>query len=50
MTALTVPGFAGFSASASACAPEAPLGAAGERLYFEIRVDNRPEDPLSWIR
>ena len=28
----------------------APLGAAGERLYFEIRVDNRPEDPLSWIR
>lgn len=28
----------------------APLGAAGERLYFEIRVDNRPENPLSWIR
>lgn len=26
------------------------LGEAADRLYFEIRVDNRPEDPLSWTR
>jgi len=27
-----------------------PLGSAGSRLYFEIRVENRPEDPKRWIR
>lgn len=27
-----------------------PLGSAGARLYFEIRVENRPEDPKRWIR
>lgn len=26
------------------------LGRAGNRLYFEIRVENRPEDPRRWIR
>ena len=26
------------------------LGAAAGRLYFEIRVENRPEDPQRWIR
>ena len=26
------------------------LGEAADRLYFEIRVDNRPEDPLAWTR
>jgi septal ring factor EnvC (AmiA/AmiB activator) len=26
------------------------VGLAAERLYFEIRVENRPEDPLSWLR
>ena len=26
------------------------LGLAGERVYFEIRVDNRPEDPARWLR
>jgi septal ring factor EnvC (AmiA/AmiB activator) len=26
------------------------LGRAGSRLYFEIRVENRPEDPRRWIR
>ncbi len=26
------------------------VGLAGERLYFEIRVENRPEDPLTWLR
>jgi septal ring factor EnvC (AmiA/AmiB activator) len=26
------------------------LGHAGERIYFEIRVDNRPEDPARWLR
>lgn len=26
------------------------LGRAGDRLYFEIRVENRPEDPRRWIR
>jgi murein hydrolase activator len=25
------------------------VGLAAERLYFEIRVENRPEDPLSWM-
>ena len=27
-----------------------PSGVAGDSLYFEIRVDNRPEDPLLWLR
>jgi len=26
------------------------LGSAGSSLYFEIRVENRPEDPRRWIR
>ncbi|HEX2642730.1 MAG TPA: peptidoglycan DD-metalloendopeptidase family protein [Thermoanaerobaculia bacterium] len=26
------------------------VGLASDRLYFEIRVENRPEDPLSWLR
>lgn len=26
------------------------VGLADERLYFEIRVDNRPVDPLEWLR
>ena len=26
------------------------LGRAGERLYFEIRVENKPEDPRRWVR
>ena len=26
------------------------LGASGGSLYFEIRVDNQPEDPRSWLR
>jgi septal ring factor EnvC (AmiA/AmiB activator) len=26
------------------------LGIAGDQLYFEIRVDNRPENPLLWLR
>lgn len=26
------------------------LGEAADRLYFEVRVDNRPEDPLAWTR
>ena len=26
------------------------LGGAGELVYFEIRVDNKPEDPLRWLR
>jgi len=26
------------------------VGLASEKLYFEIRVENRPEDPLSWLR
>lgn len=26
------------------------LGRASERLYFEIRVENRPENPLDWLR
>ncbi len=27
-----------------------PLGVVADRLYFELRVENRPEDPLSWLR
>lgn len=26
------------------------VGLASEKLYFEIRVENRPEDPLGWLR
>ena len=26
------------------------VGSASDKLYFEIRVENRPEDPLSWLR
>jgi murein hydrolase activator len=26
------------------------LGLASSSLYFEIRVENRPDDPLSWLR
>ena len=26
------------------------VGVAGPQLYFEIRVDNRPQDPLGWLR
>lgn len=26
------------------------VGIAGDQLYFEIRVDNRPENPLLWLR
>lgn len=26
------------------------VGLAADRLYFEIRVENRPEDPLNWLR
>jgi septal ring factor EnvC (AmiA/AmiB activator) len=26
------------------------VGLAANRLYFEIRAENRPEDPLSWLR
>jgi septal ring factor EnvC (AmiA/AmiB activator) len=26
------------------------VGLATDRLYFEIRVENRPEDPLNWLR
>jgi septal ring factor EnvC (AmiA/AmiB activator) len=26
------------------------VGLASEKLYFEIRVENRPEDPLNWLR
>jgi septal ring factor EnvC (AmiA/AmiB activator) len=28
----------------------APLGRAGATVYFEIRVENRPEDPALWLR
>jgi septal ring factor EnvC (AmiA/AmiB activator) len=28
----------------------AVLGAAGDTIYFEIRVENRPEDPALWLR
>lgn len=27
-----------------------PVGSVGESLYFEIRVDNRPQDPTQWLR
>jgi len=27
-----------------------PVGRAASGLYFEIRVENRPENPLSWMR
>jgi septal ring factor EnvC (AmiA/AmiB activator) len=27
-----------------------PLGRAARALYFEIRVENRPEDPATWLR
>jgi murein hydrolase activator len=26
------------------------VGLAADKLYFEIRVENRPEDPLNWLR
>jgi septal ring factor EnvC (AmiA/AmiB activator) len=26
------------------------VGQAADKLYFEIRVENRPEDPLRWLR
>jgi murein hydrolase activator len=26
------------------------VGSASDKLYFEIRVENRPENPLSWLR
>lgn len=26
------------------------LGRAADRLYFEVRVEDRPEDPLEWLR
>jgi septal ring factor EnvC (AmiA/AmiB activator) len=26
------------------------VGLASDRLYFEIRVENRPDDPLHWLR
>lgn len=26
------------------------VGSASDRLYFEIRVENRPENPLHWLR
>ncbi len=26
------------------------VGLAGETLYFEIRVHNRPQDPMTWLR
>jgi septal ring factor EnvC (AmiA/AmiB activator) len=26
------------------------VGLASDRLYFEIRVQNTPEDPLNWLR
>ncbi|MGE5233259.1 MAG: murein hydrolase activator EnvC family protein, partial [Acidobacteriota bacterium] len=28
----------------------APVGSAGDLVYFEIRVENHPEDPLTWLR
>jgi septal ring factor EnvC (AmiA/AmiB activator) len=27
-----------------------PVGSVGDRLYFEIRADNRPQDPTRWLR
>ncbi|HSG38926.1 MAG TPA: peptidoglycan DD-metalloendopeptidase family protein [Thermoanaerobaculia bacterium] len=26
------------------------VGTAADRLYFEVRVENQPEDPLNWLR
>jgi septal ring factor EnvC (AmiA/AmiB activator) len=26
------------------------VGLATDKLYFEIRVENRPDDPLLWLR
>jgi septal ring factor EnvC (AmiA/AmiB activator) len=26
------------------------VGQASDKLYFEIRVENRPEDPVHWLR
>ena len=26
------------------------VGLAADKLYFEIRVENHPEDPLTWLR
>jgi septal ring factor EnvC (AmiA/AmiB activator) len=26
------------------------VGAAADSLYFEIRIDNKPEDPRLWMR
>lgn len=28
----------------------APVGTASDRVYFEVRKENRPEDPLGWLR
>jgi murein hydrolase activator len=28
----------------------APVGTASGRVYFEVRKENRPEDPLGWLR
>jgi septal ring factor EnvC (AmiA/AmiB activator) len=28
----------------------AVIGLSGETLYFEIREQNRPVDPLAWLR
>jgi septal ring factor EnvC (AmiA/AmiB activator) len=28
----------------------AALGTASDRLYFEIRIENQPQDPLAWLR
>jgi septal ring factor EnvC (AmiA/AmiB activator) len=27
-----------------------PVGTAAGRLYFELRSENRPEDPVGWLR
>jgi septal ring factor EnvC (AmiA/AmiB activator) len=26
------------------------VGLSTDKLYFEIRVEKRPEDPMSWLR
>jgi septal ring factor EnvC (AmiA/AmiB activator) len=26
------------------------VGLCADKLYFEIRVENHPEDPLTWLR
>jgi septal ring factor EnvC (AmiA/AmiB activator) len=28
----------------------AVLGGVGEKLYFEIRLENKPQDPVNWLR